>query len=184
MTRVPCGVSSLVLPAALGGCDSGGGSGSTATPTATASFTPTQTANAAGTHDEQLFLCNARNLTPIGESPRRRERPDEQWGSLQPRRRRQPRDREYDHLQRRRQDHARHRRALGGGRAGRVDLPCALGRRQHAGGGLPHDAAGWRENGSLDTTGAPLSVAVRETVYAGTTHDLTGLDPRQKMLAR
>ena len=49
---------------------------------------------------------------------------------------------------------------------------------------VPTAKEGWRESGSLDATGAPLSVAAREKTYASSTADLSGLNTRAKVFAQ
>ena len=49
---------------------------------------------------------------------------------------------------------------------------------------LPTASEGWRENGSLTLTGAPLSLAGRETRYASSSVDLSGLNTRTKAFAQ
>lgn len=49
---------------------------------------------------------------------------------------------------------------------------------------LPTATEGWRENGSMTPGGAPLSLAGRETRYASSTVDLSGLNSRAKVFAQ
>ena len=49
---------------------------------------------------------------------------------------------------------------------------------------LPTANEGWRENGSMTLTGAPLSLAGRETRYASSSVDLSGLNTRTKSFAQ
>jgi pectin methylesterase-like acyl-CoA thioesterase len=49
---------------------------------------------------------------------------------------------------------------------------------------LPTAREGWRESGSLNTAGAPLSMAGRETRYATSAADLSGLNARAKIFAQ
>ena len=49
---------------------------------------------------------------------------------------------------------------------------------------LPTATEGWRENGSLTPAGAPLSLAGRETHYASSSVDLSGLNGRAKVFAQ
>ena len=49
---------------------------------------------------------------------------------------------------------------------------------------LPSASEGWRESGSLNTAGAPLSLTGRETRYATSSANLSGLNIRAKVFAQ
>lgn len=49
---------------------------------------------------------------------------------------------------------------------------------------LPTATEGWRESGSLDATGAALSMAGRNTTYGSSTANLTGINTRAKVFAQ